>query len=374
MHKGGFKIKQWNTSDVRNGLENLVNVKVVERDTDKRNIEKVLGIAWNKCSDTLTFNTKLDFSIGKRSSFFASHELLQESIPKVLTRRMILAQVNRMYDPLGLISPFVVRAKIMMRKLWVSEPILGWDDPLPDSLKEDWTKYFKEVPMLREIAFPRAVKSKDAMGHPELVILSNGSMEAYGTVSYVRWELKNEMRILASKTRVAPLKMVSIVRLELSGAIISKRLRVFLLKEMRYKFKSIFHIIDSEIVQAMISKESYGFNTYVANWISGIQAKTVSSDWFLVSDKLNISDWLARGKCPNNLDKKTMWQIGPEFLSRKFEEWPVTQKIGLKELPERIQIVTVQTARTQITDSLVKRIDITCFSKFKLLINTLLEF
>ena len=193
-----------------------------------------------------------NFSIGKRSSFFASHELLRESIPKVLTRRMILAQVNRMYDPLRLISPLVVRAKIMMRKLWVSEPKLGWDDPLPDSLKEDWTKYFKEVPMLREIAFPRAVKSKDAIGDPELVILSDGSMEAYGAVSYVRWELKNGLygtRILASKTRVAPLKTVSIVRLELAGAVISKRLWVFLLKELRYKFKSIFHIIDSEIVQ-----------------------------------------------------------------------------------------------------------------------------
>ena len=165
---------------------------------------------------------------------------------------MILAQVNRMYDPLGLISPFVARAKIMMKKLWVSEPKLGWDDPLPDSLKEDSTKYFKEVPMLREITFPRAVKSKDAIGDPDLVILSDGSMEAYGAVSYVRWELNNglyEPRILASKTRVAPLKTVSIVRLELAGAVISKRLRVFLLKEMRYKFKSIFHIIDSEIVQ-----------------------------------------------------------------------------------------------------------------------------
>ena len=126
-------------------------------------------------------------------------------------------------------------------------------------------------------------------------------MEAYGAVSYVRWELKNghyETRILASKTRVSPLKTVSIVRWELAGAVISKRLRVFLLKEMRYKFKSIFHIIDSEIVQAMISKESYGFNTYVANRIGEIQAKTVSSEWFLVSGKLNISDWLTRGKCP----------------------------------------------------------------------------
>ena len=98
-------------------------------------------------------------------------------------------------------------------------------------------------------------------------------MEAYGAVAYVRWELKNgsfETHLLASKTRMTPLKTNSIVRLELAGAVISKRLRVFLVEEMRYKFKFIFHIIDSEILQAMISKESYGISTYVANRIGEI--------------------------------------------------------------------------------------------------------
>ena len=113
--------------------------------------------------------------------------------------------------------------------------------------------------------------------------------------------------------------------------VISKRLRVFLVEEMRYTFKCIFHIIDSEIVKAMISKESYGFSTYVANRIGEIQEKTHSSEWFLVCGKLNISDWLTREKCPNELDKTSIWQMGPEFLKGKFEQWPVTQKVGTME-------------------------------------------
>ena len=90
----------------------------------------------------------------------------------------------------------------------------------------------------------------------------------------------------------------------------------------------------------------------------------------MVSGKLNISDRLTRGKCPNNLDKTSTWQMGAEFLSRKFEQWPITQKVGMRELPGRTKIIAVQTAMTQITDSFVERIDIIGFIKYKLLCNT----
>ena len=120
----------------------------------------------------------------------------------------------------------------------------------------------------------------------------------------------------------------------------------------------------------MISNESYGFSTYVANRIGEIQEKTHSSEWFLVCRKLNISNWLTRGRCPNELDKTSIWQMGPEFLKGQFEQWPVTQKVGTMELPKRIKVVTSQITGTQSEDTLATRINIARFSKFKLLINT----
>ena len=83
-----------------------------------------------------------------------------------------------------------------------------------------------------------------------------------------------------AKNRIAPIKIVDIVHLELSGAVISKRLRCFIQEELRYQFEKVYHIVDSEIVKAMISKESYGFNTFAANRIGEIQSKTEVSEWY----------------------------------------------------------------------------------------------
>ena len=71
---------------------------------------------------------------------------------------------------------------------------------------------------------------------------------------------------------------MDIVRLELCGTVLSKRLRKFMEEEMRYRFKEVHHLVDSQIIKAMISKNSYGFNTFVANRIGEIQEKTEPSE------------------------------------------------------------------------------------------------
>ena len=110
-----------------------------------------------------------------------------------------------------------------------------------------------------------------------MVVFSDGSGEAYGTAAYARWRIPDqpyESHLIAAKNRIAPIKTVDIVRLELSGAVLGKRLRSFMQEELRYSFEKVYHIVDSEIVTAMISKESYGFNTFSANCIGEIQQKT----------------------------------------------------------------------------------------------------
>ena len=72
-------------------------------------------------------------------------------------------------------------------------------------------------------------------------------------------------QLIASKNRIAPVKIVDIVRLELSGVVIGKRLRVFVQAEVRYTFTAVYYIVDSEIVKAMISKESYGAGQCLAD-------------------------------------------------------------------------------------------------------------
>ena len=157
---------------------------------------------------------------------------------------------------------------------------------------------------------------------------------------------------MTAKSRIAPIKVVDIVQLELAGAVVSKCLRVFIEEEMRYKFTKVYHIIDSEIVKAMINKESYGFNTFSANHIADIQQKTTPSEWFWVKGVLNIAHWVTHGTSPMELDRDSLWQKGPNFLALPEEDWRITSQTDVVDLPERAKTIIVAAADAQISDTL----------------------
>ena len=84
-------------------------------------------------------------------------------MPMALTKRLILSWVNRIYDPLGLISPFIIRAKILMQKLWLNtNQKLGWDDPISTDLQGEWNQFFIDMFEAENICFRRCVKPTGA--------------------------------------------------------------------------------------------------------------------------------------------------------------------------------------------------------------------
>ena len=300
-----------------------------------------------------------------------SWQEIPAGIPGMLTKRMVLSQVNGICHPMGLVAPFTVRAKIMLRKLWGRDEKLDWDDAMPERLRREWVTFFKELFELKEVEFPRCIKPSNVIGDQILVIFSDGSSDAYGAVAYARWMTKDgtyKAQLIASKNRIAPVKIVDIVRLELSGAVIAKRLRVFIQTEVRYTFTAVYHIVDSEIVKAMISKESYGFNTFAAKRIGEINQKTAPQEWFWTAGDLNIADWVTRGKSPGELGPCSIWHVGPEFLQQPVEEWPVSSQTNVEKLPERHK--TVMTTYAKEMETLAARIDLGRFSRIELLKNT----
>ena len=81
----------------------------------------------------------------------------------------------------------------------------------------------------------------------------------------------------------------------MSGALVSKRFRCFIEEQSRFEFDKVYHIGDSEIVTAMIRKESYGFNTFVANRVGEIQKGSSPEEWFWIEGERNIADVITRG-------------------------------------------------------------------------------
>ena len=134
---------------------------------------------------------------------------LQSNIPHTLTKRMILLQINGIYDPLGLVSPFTVRAKILMHKLWSGKcNSLGWDDPIPQDNLKEWIKFFRDLFEMNDISFKRCMKPNKAVGNPSLIVFSDGSDNAYGECAFIRWKNHDasfESNLMASNNRVTPL-------------------------------------------------------------------------------------------------------------------------------------------------------------------------
>ncbi|XP_045110007.1 uncharacterized protein LOC123503946 [Portunus trituberculatus] len=177
---------------------------------------------------------------------------------------------------------------------------------------------------------------------------------------YDPWELDDgrfESRLIMAKNRIAPVKQITIPRLELCGAVLSCRLRLTIEKESDWKFQSVLHIVDSSIVRAQIQKESYGFGTFVANRVAEIQMKTDPNDWWWVKTSENPADLTTRPCHPNYLRSNSLWQKGPDFLSDRISEWPIS-KLCNEDLPDRVGVTLMcEAATVQESDSTLIKIE-----------------
>ena len=348
--KGGFKVKCWQISGedyCRSAGELEDSVSEVSNSSNKSRLLKgseestsVLGMDWKPKEDVMVFKVSLNFSPKKKGSRTGKNLTAEEvprSIPMVLSRRIVLEQSMGIYDPMGLICPFILISKIYLRETWQLDA-LKWDDPLPPSLRDKWVHFFKSMFELEHLAFSRSLRPESAVGKPWLIVLSDGSDLAYGCAAYVRWKLENGeywCRLVMAKCRIAPVNRVSTPQMELNGAVLSKRVRNFVEDESRYDFEKIIQIVDSETVLNMINKTSTRFKVYEGVRLGEIQAATKGdvSCWAWIAGEKNTADWVTRGKSPKALDESSEWWNGPPVLYKPFEEW------GLKFGTQREEVL-----------------------------------
>jgi len=133
---------------------------------------------------------------------------------------MVLKGIATLFDPLGFLPPYIIRAKILMQSSWICG--LDWDDSVPEDLAAKMTSWFVELPRLPEIMVPRCLQLKEEVNSVSVHVFVDASEMAYGAVVYLRFEYKNDKistSFVTSRTKVAPLQSTSIPRLELMGAV-----------------------------------------------------------------------------------------------------------------------------------------------------------
>ena len=291
--------------------------------------QMVLRMVWDNGKDVSKYTSKVKIKEpgkkGKKLIFNTLEQLKSES-PTFLTRRQVLCQINSVFDPLGLVAPFVLEGKLLMRETWETEKELAWDDNLAADISASWLLFFKELFQLRKVKIRRCARSSfTAVGSPTLVLFSDASEVAFGACAYVVWHGKagkGSARLLTAKRRLAPTKRVSLVRLEFCGALMVVRLRRFLCKHSRWAFAKIMYIVDSEIVRAMLQKDSYGFKTFIGVRVGEIQTTEEPHEFYWIAGGKNIADLLSRGSTPDKLLEHSEWQQGPEFLQWQCKSGP----------------------------------------------------
>ncbi|XP_044727788.1 uncharacterized protein LOC123291538 [Chrysoperla carnea] len=299
---GGFPIVKWNTNSkvvLKNIPEKIRLNQTLEFNSG--NMQSVLGLQWDPESDTLSFKIN--------------------SVVHKCTKRNILSTIARIFDPLGIIAPVILQAKLMIQNIWILK--LGWDDVPPDSVVKLWSQFVLEMPQLVSFKIPRSLGVGD---NPiTLVAFADASLKAYGGVVYIK--TRNNVELLCAKSKVAPLKTVSIPRLELLGVHLLAKLihKVIETYNRRSSIENIYVFSDSSIALCWIHSSPHRWKTFIANRVTKINEWLPPSVlWFHIPGAENPSDCLSRGLMPSKLIENTLWRKGPDWLILEPENWPVT--------------------------------------------------
>ncbi|XP_038116927.1 uncharacterized protein LOC119769097 [Culex quinquefasciatus] len=315
MISGGFRLRKWacNRAEVLRGVaeENLAIPFPEGINLDKESSVKTLGLTWIPNTDEF----KVQFDI---TPTVAEDELC---------KRVVLSKAASLFDPHGWFGATITTAKIFLQQLWTlvdgDGKRLDWDTPLPPTVGENWRKYEEQLPVLNSIRFARCVVIPNAE-KVELHCFSDASKKAYGGCVYVRSENAAGdvmVRLVASKSRVAPLKVQTIPRLELCGATLVAQLFKVLQEALDIPLSAHFWT-DSTCVLSWLDAIPTTWATFVANRVSKIQTITEGHQWKHVPGVQNPADLISRGIMPNDIVDNLLWWNGPPWLALGREHWP----------------------------------------------------
>ena len=309
LARGGFTLRKWNSSDL-SVLEQipkqLRDTKSTQTISEINEYTKTLGVEWNTSTD--------EFGLA-----------IPEFSPDVtVTKRRIVSDVAKIFDVMGWFSPAVAKMKILLQRLW--EIKLDWDDPIPESVHQVWTRWRDELPLLATVHIPRCYSPlKHTIVSTQLHGFSDASEEAYAGVVYLRIEYSDERvhtSLIISKTKVSPIKRLSIPRLELCGAQVLTRLLHRVKKVLKIPVNAIFAWTDSTVVLGWLAGSPRRFKTFVGNRVSYIIDQLPPERWRHVPGPQNPADCASRGLFPAELTEYDLWWGGPSWLKMSSVMWP----------------------------------------------------
>nr|XP_034830105.1 uncharacterized protein LOC117987255 [Maniola hyperantus] len=312
MAKGGFQLQKWVTNDetlAKKIMAGKIEDKEVDIKTDE--ILKILGLTWNRTHDAFKYSVQLP------------------PLQTPVTKRKVISDISRLFDPLGWVAPVIIEAKTFIQTLWLSG--IEWDEELPNKLLKTWTTYRENLLQISEVQFPRWIWTKSSDMSVEIHGFCDASTIAYAAVVYLRVVDKEgnvKTSLIAARTKVAPVKQVSVPRLELCGAVLLAKL-IREVSEVLIIPKLQLHAwTDSTVVLSWLGSHPSRWNTFVGNRVSEILSILDNTQWAHIPTSQNPADIASRGMIPTELAHSKLWKEGPSLLKTQIIEYSKPRDIS----------------------------------------------
>lgn len=262
----------------------------------------MLGVKWIPDDDVFTFDGVV---------------IPDDVVP---TKRVVLSFIARLFDPLGFLTPFSMVAKCLFQTLW--QLGLQWDEVLPDESRLVFARWLHGLESLKQFRVPRSFSSQgwsSSGSEVELHAFGDASPAGYGAAVYIRIPLPDDsfsVSLVMAKGRVAPVKRVSLPRLELLGSLLAARLVTYVRRALHLPDSTTCRCwTDSMIALGWIRGDPERWKRFVSNRVSEIHGLTCPSDWAFVPGEENPSDLTTRGVSAEQLMDSREWLSGPSWLS-----------------------------------------------------------
>ena len=295
LHTGGFNLTKF-LSNRPAALENLL-----EEDKAELKAQRILGQTWDPKTDKLMFAKPKFLYTGQQ-----------------MTQRKVLSMAASLFDPIGLISPFAIRIRCSLQRI-IKEG-RNWDQPVSECYQQELQEWMDEFDNMTPIEIPRCL-IPNTNGTHQLHTFTDASMSAIAAIVYVRTtnaDGSSTSRYVISKTKVAPIKQLSIPKLELEAATLGAELAGFCESKMTTTISSKHFWTDSTATLGWIQSKQRQ-KMYMANRLTKIHENSNQENWRHIPGKMNPADRGTRGLTPSDIPK--LWLQPPDFLSKPQDSW-----------------------------------------------------
>lgn len=328
LGSSGFELGKWAFNHKETFSQFLTHV--TQNEVDIITEGSVLGLKWNPDTDELFLKIQ------------PGHTM------EIITKRQIVSEIARLYDPCGYIAPVIVSLKQIIQDIWCEG--IKWDQTAPDNILRIWRTLHAQLSILSNIRVPRWLGST-MLSVNQLHGFCDASNIAYGCVLYLRSTKADgsiQVNIITSKSRIAPIKnKATIPRLELSGAVLLATLVEEFKINGKIPLQGIYLWTDSMIVLHWLQKPIQRLKPYVANRVSKIHRHTETGQWNYVPTKENPADILSRGATPDELIKSEIWFNGPKWLKTHssiwYHEMPILNEQNIDQIEAEIKPTSKKT-------------------------------